>query len=158
MPLETICCICLDSDCDYLTDCCKNKIHKSCIVNWFIYKGVFECPLCRSTTTRVPMHDLLTISVKDYGMSSEELSTHLNNLLQSYELSYHITINMPDERNRFSCGCIPSYYRVRRLRGSVNFRHCGYLLIIPLFYLILFYFMNKFYIPNRNNIQYLDND
>lgn len=158
MPPETICCICLDSDCNYLTDCCENKIHKSCIVNWFIYKGIFECPLCRSTTTRVPIHDLLTFSVKDYAMSSKELSTHLNNLLQSYNLSCHITINIPEERNLFPYGCTPSYYRVRILCRGVNFIHCRYLLIIPLFYLILFYFISNVYIPNRNNIQYLDNN
>ena len=157
MPLDTNCCICLDTDCNYLTDCCKNKIHKSCIVNWFVYKGEFNCPLCRNIDVRVPINDLLNTPVVDYGLTSLEVSANLNKLLRSYNLSYNITIDIPQESHDNSISCIQLYcYRIRTLRIGLSYRLVTCLLFISIFYFILFSIMDKYHIPK--NIDYIDND
>ena len=149
MPLDTNCCICLDADCNYLTDCCKNKIHKSCIVNWFVYKGEFNCPLCRNIDVRLPINDLLNTPVVDYGLTQLEVSANLNKLLRSYNLSYNITIDIPQDNITIDIpqdnvtSCIPllplSYYRVRTLRNTLLYRLIICVLMISIFYLLLFY-------------------
>jgi hypothetical protein len=146
MPLDTICCICLDLGCNYLTDCCRNKIHKACVINWFIYNGEFNCPLCRSTTTRVPLQDLLTIHIRDYGMTHIELSKNINNLLESYKLPYHVTINIPQEHS-----CILPRYTVRPSCCTLTCKNMLYLLAIPVFYVLLFFLMTEYYKPNKIN-------
>lgn len=157
MSLDTNCCnccICLDTECNYLTDCCKNKIHKSCLVNWFVYKGEFNCPLCRNTNTRVPINDLLNTPVVDYGLTHLEVSTNLNKLLKSYNLSYNITIDIPQDN---SPSCIPLYcYRVRLLSFRLSYRLIVCLLLIFLLYFISFLIIHN--APISKNIDYIDND
>jgi hypothetical protein len=41
----TTCCICLDADCDYLTQC-NHFFHKECLEKWIQQKE--KCPLCNS--------------------------------------------------------------------------------------------------------------
>lgn len=154
---DSLCCICLESSCDFLTDCCKNKIHKSCIVNWIVYKGVFSCPLCRSETMRIPLNDLLTTPVLEYGLTSREITHNINTLLQGYSIPYSVVIDIPEERS--TCHyCLPPYrfmrYRVRYLTCGLTFKHFLYILCIPIFYIVLFCLINNFYISK--NIQYLD--
>jgi hypothetical protein len=162
MSLDTNCCnccICLDIECNYLTDCCKNKIHKSCLVNWFVYKGEFNCPLCRNTDTRLPINDLLNAPIVDYGLTHIEVSANLNKLLKSYNLSYSITIDIPPQpQDNFSCvSCVSLYcYRVRIMRMGLSYRLIGCLLLISLFYFLLFFIMDNFH--NSKNIEYIDND
>lgn len=159
MPCETLCCICLDNECTYLTDCCKNKIHKICIIQWLIYKGEFNCPLCRSTDIRVPINDLLNTQCENYGITESEIVTNLNNLLKSYKTPYDIIINIP-QQSYTSCipqvGCLPysrcMIYRIRSI--SLNCKMVLCLLCIPLFYLILFFLMNNYYIPEK--IEYVE--
>jgi hypothetical protein len=158
MPCDTLCCICLESGCTFLTDCCKNKMHTKCIINWLVYKGEFNCPLCRSTTMRVPLNDLLTTPILEYGLQSSEISNNMNNLLRSYNTQYHIIIDIPDTRNTCMY-CFPrSYlrYRIRNLSCGLTLKHILYLLCIPLFYGILFTLMNNFYIAK--NQQYVETD
>ncbi len=144
------CCICLDTECNYLTDCCKNKIHKSCLVNWFIYKGEFNCPLCRNTDTRLPINDLLNAPIVDYGLTHLEVSANLNKLLKSYNLSYNITIDIPPQPHdnssylsSYLSSCLSYvslyYYRVRLLRFGILYRIIICLLLISLFYFLLFF-------------------
>jgi hypothetical protein len=146
MSLDTNCCnccICLDTECNYLTDCCKNKIHKSCLVNWFVYKGEFNCPLCRNTDTRLPINDLLNAPIVDYGLTHLEVSANLNKLLRSYNLSYNITIDIPPDNS--SCLSYVSlyYYRFRLLRFGLSYRLIVCLLLISLL-ISLFYFIILF--------------
>lgn len=156
MTCESLCCICLDIDCNFLTDCCKNKIHKNCIINWIVYKGEFNCPLCRSNTIRVPINDLLTTPILEYGLTPREISSNLNKLIKFYTMPYHITIDMPEEPNNV-CYCLPQVYfryRIRRLGCRIPLRNLLYLFCIPLFYGILILLMQRFYVAK--NVQYLD--
>lgn len=149
MSHEILCCVCLETNCDDLTDCCKNKIHRNCLINWLIYKGTFNCPLCRSTNIRIPIQDLLTSQVSNYGLTQQEISNNLNKLIKEYNIPYNIVINIPEERvvNRCLPPCVYFRYRVR-----LNYlKHCLYLLCIPLFYIILFYLMSNYYIPSKIN-------
>lgn len=154
MPLDTICCICLDTECNYLTDCCKNKIHKSCLVNWVVYKGEFNCPLCRNTETRLPINDLLNTPIVEYGLTNQDISKNLNKLLMSYNLFYNITIDIPQDDSFY---CVPlNYYRIRIPLRFRTYRQCGFLLLILIVYLLLFFLMNiMYYIPK--NTDYIDN-
>ena len=147
MPCDTLCCICLESGCTFLTDCCKNKMHTKCIVNWLVYKGEFNCPLCRSITMRVPLNDLLTTPILEYGLKSYEISNNMNKLLRNYDTQYHIVIDIPEERS--TCVyCFPGryfrYYRFRNLGCGLTLKNILYLLCIPLFYGILFALMQNF--------------
>jgi hypothetical protein len=154
---ETNCCICLDTECNYLTDCCKNKIHKSCLVNWFVYKGEFNCPLCRNTDIRLLINDLLNTPIVDYGLTQLEVSANLNKLLRSYNLSYNIIIDIPLQSRDNSYSCISLYcYRVRTLRFGLSYRLIMYLLLISLFYFLVFIVMYKYHTPK--NIEYIDNN
>lgn len=158
MPCDSLCCICLESECTFLTDCCKNKMHTKCIINWLVYKGEFNCPLCRSDTMRVPLNDLLTTPILEYGLKSSEISNNMNKLLRSYNTQYHIVIDIPEERN--TClYCLPRRYlryRVRRLVCGVTLKNILYILCIPLFYAILFVLMQNFYLAK--NRQYVEID
>jgi hypothetical protein len=145
MSLDTNCCICLDIECNYLTDCCKNKIHKSCLVNWFVYKGEFNCPLCRNIDTRLPIHDLLNTPIVDYGLTKQEISTNLNKLLRSYNLSYNIIIDIPQDNFFYYMSL--NRYRIRTLRIG-TYRRYICLLLIPIFYLLLV-IMTKYNIPKN---------
>jgi hypothetical protein len=158
MSSESLCCICLDLECNFLTDCCKNKIHKNCIINWIVYKGEFNCPLCRSDTIRVPINDLLTTSILEYGLTSQEISSNLNKLMKYYNTPYHITINIQDNTsNMFNCLSTSCFrYTVRRIgcRVPITIKIILYLILIPLFYIILFTLIQNFYVVK--NVQYLD--
>lgn len=156
---DSLCCICLESNCNFLTDCCKNKIHKECIVNWIVYKGTFSCPLCRNETMRIPLNDLLTTPVLEYGLTRSQITTNMNSLLRSYNnLPYHIIINIPEEEAR--CCCLPRYslfrYRFRYVTCGLTTRNIMYLLCIPLFYGILFLLIQNFYVVKHG--QYVETD
>lgn len=70
--MEEVCCICFESidniDNDNIdnignccfTNCCNNKIHKYCLIQWFVSKEYFTCPLCNNNNIRVPLYDLLS--------------------------------------------------------------------------------------------------
>jgi hypothetical protein len=42
---ETTCCICLEANCNYLTNC-EHFFHKECLEKWIVHKD--KCPLCNS--------------------------------------------------------------------------------------------------------------
>jgi|688.fasta_scaffold1041262_1 hypothetical protein len=157
-PLDTNCCICLDTECNYLTDCCKNKIHKSCLVNWFVYKAEFNCPLCRNTDTRLPINYLLNTPIVDSGLTPLEVSANLNKLLRSYNLSYNITIEIPPSpqpQDNYSCVSYVSYvslycYRFRAVQIGLSYRVITYLLLISLFYFLLFLIVDNYHIAKYN--------
>jgi hypothetical protein len=107
---------------------------------------------------RVPLNDLLTTPILEYGLKPSEISTNLNNLIKSYNTQYHIIINIPEETN--TCiYCLPrSYfrYRIRNIGCGLTLKNILYILCIPLFYGILFTLMQNFYIAKNN--QYVETD
>jgi hypothetical protein len=46
----------------YFLNCCNNKIHKSCLLEWVMCKGLISCPLCRSDPSCIKIDDLLTFT------------------------------------------------------------------------------------------------
>jgi hypothetical protein len=51
-----------ESDQLYFLNCCNNKIHKNCLLEWVICKGVIICPLCRNDPLCITVDDLLLFS------------------------------------------------------------------------------------------------
>lgn len=150
MNIHTICCICLESNCDYIMICCKNKIHKECMINWFIYKGIFNCPLCRNSNIRISTKELLNTSIKNYGLNKDDLSSNLRNLIQINKLDNHIVINITDNNNNIND--IYTYnYNWLRYRILLNIKQCIILLFVPIFYILLFFLINK-----HHNIKYVE--
>lgn len=133
------CCICLDNFCDIKTSCCKNSIHKTCLINWFIYRGQFICPLCRNENIRVNIDEILYCQgINQYKLSHDTLTNNFNKLVNSYNLPYQIIIDIPEEYSSTHSMrglCISRYIRYR-----YRYRICSYLLLIPIFYLLLFIF------------------
>jgi hypothetical protein len=132
MSYEISCCICLESECNYLTECCKNKIHKECIIQWLIYKGISDCPLCRSNNTLVPINDLLSTQ---YGLTTSEI-------VNNFHTPHHITINIPEETYNLDF-CI---YRLPLTRYTFS----QIILFLYICIILLYYYLH----PNK--IEYVD--
>lgn len=52
LNVSEICCICLENTCNnniININCCKQPIHKLCLKEWIITKGLYfcNCPICR---------------------------------------------------------------------------------------------------------------
>jgi hypothetical protein len=100
--MET-CCICLNTnpdDINFVTSCCKNKIHSCCIISWFIHKGEIDCPLCRSNCIDVTIDDIITFDLNSSNLLLiENKSLYINNLNKILStLSGHYVINVTDQR------------------------------------------------------------
>ena len=149
MEHETLCYVCLEELCEFKTNCCRNEIHKGCLINWFLYKGSFTCPICRSENIRVNIDDILHYkSNAELDIDDKILIKNLNNLVNSYNLDYIITIELPNN-NVYPYNAYILRYRC--LYSSVNCCSCFpsrvlkyfmYLLTIPLFYIILIILLN----------------
>lgn len=74
-----ICCNAYKNNC-YTTNCCKNNVHKKCLVYWFIYKTSFNCPLCRSTNITIPLPDLMKFKKKVSNQHLENLNVLINKI------------------------------------------------------------------------------
>lgn len=46
----------------YFLNCCNNKIHKNCLLEWVIFKGILICPLCRKDPSCITVDDLLSFN------------------------------------------------------------------------------------------------
>lgn len=58
-----ICCICLDeTESDIIIlDCCHQKIHKKCFIDWILFRGLgFNCPICRKNITS--LKEIITLN------------------------------------------------------------------------------------------------
>lgn len=150
------CCICLtDEKIDNtITDCCKNKIHTECLINWFIFKSEFICPLCRCNTY-IPINKLLEFKLSDeYEFDKETYIQNLNILINSYKNSnytiiiYDDTVSQNDTNNNIVINDI-LYFRLSKRTKNIL---C--LLIIPIFYILLFYTMSL--TKNHKNNTYID--
>lgn len=144
---ETFCCICLEEFCEFKTNCCRNEIHKGCLINWFLYTGSFTCPICRSEAIRVNIEDILHYkSNSELQINEDILIQNLNKLVNSYNLEYRITIELPN----YTIYPRHLYLRYRCLYPSLNcscfpsrvLKHLMYLLMIPVFYIILMILLN----------------
>lgn len=149
MENETLCCICLEELCEFKTNCCRNEIHKGCLINWFLYTGSFTCPICRSETIRVNIEDILHYkSNSELQIDDNILIQNLNKLVNSYNLEYRITVELPN----YTIYPYNSYaLRYRCLYSSLNccacfpsrvLKHLMYLFMIPVFYIILMILLN----------------
>ena len=145
MENENFCCICLDELCEYNTNCCRNPIHKSCLINWFLYKGEFSCPMCRNEKIRVNLEDILHYKSNcELNIDESTLIKNINNLVNSYNIEYRITIDLPNQTSYPYNSYLLRYRCIySSLSCSVCFpnralRHCSYLLLIPVMYFIMF--------------------
>jgi hypothetical protein len=118
MELEYYCCICFDElvnkvndnldnvndKVSYYLDCCKNKIHKNCLITWVLTcmstnMQIF-CPLCKNVKINISIKDLLEYNIEDYSklynIEKEILLINLNKLINSYNTSYIINLDLPE--------------------------------------------------------------
>ena len=164
MENESLCCVCLDEFCEFKTNCCRNQIHKGCLINWFLYTGVFGCPICRSENIRVNIEDILHYkSNSELNIDEATLIQNINKLVNSYNLDYRITIDLPNQsvypynsyllRHRclyssLSCSsCFP--YRI--------VKPCAYLIIIPIMYIVLMVLFNYINLDKTSHIKAIVN-
>ena len=110
------CCICLESDCQFLiTLCCRQKIHKQCFIQWIITKGnMSTCPICRkeiySIEQLVSVNDIYTELGNQKPLSQEQIN-NANSILSKYwsnpsfEVRYHDTRNILNIRRRGDGSC-----------------------------------------------------
>lgn len=153
-----LCCICLDEFCDFKTNCCRNHIHKSCLTNWLLYKGIFTCPICRSEKIRVNLEDILHYkSNSELDIDDTKLISNINALVNSYNLEYRITINLPNQTSypynsyiRYCCCCYPSITHFRLFYRS---RILSYILFIPFIYFVCLILYNYLHLDKGVHVQ-----
>lgn len=77
----------------YFLNCCNNKIHKNCLLEWVMCKGLISCPLCRNDPSCIKIDDLLTFSgYIDYD--------HLNFIVNKLSSNnFHIKIISSEEED-----------------------------------------------------------
>ena len=92
------CCICLNTNKDNFIKlkCCKQFIHKGCIIELVVNNDVFNCPICRS---KIKLCDSITfgkiidyINYKKILVSSEKMKTIITHLYNSYQ--FKLLFNM----------------------------------------------------------------
>ena len=152
-----ICCICLDTENltnlnhnIHITECCKNKLHKDCLIHWFLYVGAFSCPMCRNSEYRIPLNELLYFNITTEHSNDTKvlLLKNLNNLINTYNIPYSIVIDIPNIHsipnninnlsynisNYFTCTSI----RIRPHRYIYNIL---LIIFIPIFYIMILYLL-----------------
>jgi hypothetical protein len=127
-----------------VTNCCKNKIHSNCLINWCIFKCEFNCPLCRSNEIYIPLIELLQFKSYDYILN-KNIIKNLNTLINSYkDIPYIITINnsIDNQSNTSQISTLPLSLSLYRLPFtiSIKFKQLFYLLLL---FFILFYFIQS---------------
>ena len=146
-----MCCICLDTeilnDNIHISECCKNKLHKDCLIHWFLYVGAFSCPMCRNTDYRIPINELLhfNITTEHSNDTKSLLLKNLNTLVKTYDIIpigsqgvYTITIDVPVPINESSSYFTCTLIRIRPRRYIYNIL---LLIFLPIFYIIILYLL-----------------
>jgi hypothetical protein len=157
MEDDYLCCICLDELCEFKTNCCRNQIHKSCLINWFLYKGAFTCPICRSEKIRVNLEDILHYkSNSELDLNDTTLMTNINTLVNSYNLEYRITIDLPNQTSypynsylRYCCYCYPS---ITYFRLFYRTRILSYVFFIPFIYFVCLILYNYLHLDKGTRV------
>ena len=147
-----ICCICLQNTEKFTyTSCCKNYIHKSCILTWIIYNCKIECCLCRSNKIQIS-EDIISYNInniQEYNINKNTFINNLNKIINELNGNDSIIIhindnddnddNNDDNDDNISTGCCLYFNNRRNLKDLLS------LFLIPIFYILLFYI-----IPNTN--------
>lgn len=148
-----ICCICLEQIQIFNkpTNCCKNYIHKSCILTWIIYNCKIECCLCRSDKIEVLVEDIISYdinNIKEYNINKDTFINNLNQIINELNGNDSIIIQINEVNDNASILTIHSTTFLHRRK----FKDLLTLILIPIFYLILFYIL-----PYQKNNDYIDN-
>lgn len=159
---DIICCICLENiekfnqGNHHTTICCKNYIHKSCILTWIIYNGKIECCLCRSDKIEVSIDDIISYdinNIKEYNINKDTFIDNLNQIINQLNGNDSIIIHINDIDDNASILTIQSNNRFLNRR---KFKDLLTLILIPIFYLILFYILPYAKYNNDSNYNYID--
>lgn len=133
--LRVLCCICLDeTNIKYeKTICCNNYIHKSCFLTWLIYNGDFCCCLCRQKP-KISIDEIMNYDInntKTFNIDKQIFIQNLNNIVnESISFIVNISENTSENTNENLCMCT-----------NIKFKKYLTILLIPVFYIILFYLL-----------------
>lgn len=121
----------------YFLNCCNNKIHKSCLLEWVMCKGLISCPLCRSDPSCIKIDDLLTFTgYIDY--------THLNFIVNKLVGNNFYVKIISNEEIAINTEC----------RNDINIESTFKFYSEPIFYMIFLLFLLllflKYKITNPN--------
>jgi len=135
-----ICCICLEQIQIFNkpTKCCRNYIHKSCILTWIIYNCKIECCLCRSDKIEVLVEDIISYdinNIKEYNINKDTFINNLNQIINQLNGNDSIIIQINEVNDNASILTIHSTTFLLRKK----FKDLLTLILIPIFYLILCY-------------------
>lgn len=125
----------------HTTICCKNYIHKSCILTCIIYNGKIECCLCRSDKIEISIEDIINYdinNIKEYNINKDTFIDNLNQIINQLNGNDSIIIHINDIDDNASILTIQSNNRFLNRR---KFKDVLTLILIPIFYLILFYIL-----------------
>jgi len=139
---DIICCICLENieKFNHTTICCKNYIHKSCILTWIIYNCKIECCLCRSGKIEVSIEDIINYdinNIKEYNINKDTFIDNLNQIINELNGNDSIIIQINEIGDNNSILTIQS----NNIFLNKKFKDLLTLILIPIFYLILFYIL-----------------
>jgi hypothetical protein len=142
--IEEICCICLEqiekfNQGNHTTVCCKNYIHKSCILTWIIYNCKIECCLCRSNKIHILVEDIISYdinNIKEYNINKDTFISNLNQIINelSGNESIIIQINEVDD-DILTIHSNSGFLRRKKFKDLLT------LILIPVFYIILFFIL-----------------
>lgn len=140
---DIICCICLEQieKCNEPTICCKNYIHKSCILTWIIYNCKIECCLCRSNKIQILVEDIISYdinNIKEYNIDKNTFISNLNEIINELNGNNSIIIQInevDDNRSILTIHSNTGFLRRKRFKDLLT------LILIPLFYIILFFIL-----------------
>lgn len=150
------CCICFEKiEDDYITTCCQNKIHKYCLIEWFISKGQNICPLCKKLDINITINDLLTHPFKRTDvLHKKTFIENINKLIKQSNQSNDFIIKIEDSFQTMEID--------RENVQSSNKYYCPSLVFICfVLFTVSFYLFNIIdelkYQNNKNNQTILNN-
>lgn len=133
------CCICLDTiDINEKTFCCKNYIHKICLLTWIIYNCKIECCLCRSDKIKISFDDIIKYdinNIKEYNIDSNIFINNMNEIINKLNNNSSFIIQIND--NISVNNSILSTSSNNRI--SKKFKDLLFLFLIPIFYILIFF-------------------
>ena len=139
---DLICCICLENieKFNHTTVCCKNYIHKFCLLTWIIYNCKIECCLCRSDKINILVEDLISYNIndiKEYNINKDTFINNLNQIINDLTKNDSIIIQINENNDNASILTIQSNNGFLRRK----FKDLLTLILIPIFYIILFFIL-----------------
>lgn len=111
--MTDICCICLDDINNYDNntinlDCCNQKLHKICFMDWILIKGVVSnCPMCRKNISN--LNEVITLNdiydnISNFSPNNMKKIDNANIIINHYfcsnsNNSISIGIDLSDQPN-----------------------------------------------------------